>query len=417
MPAFIYEIATTLAARILAMIGPFAVSIITSRVLGPEQRGRYFLILALAQIGAQIGNLGLQSSNTYLVAKRHELVGPLIANSMFVSFAVAPLLTFLIALVFGWPELFGLGSVLGQSLGPNALVAALIAPLMVISLYVNNIAIGVGRVQLFNGLTIAYSLAAIMAALVVSGAGRSTLLFLFGTAVALVIPSIWGARVLLDGHKFNLKFDPELFRRGIAFAAKSYLATMFSFILTRVGIFALHQQGDFDEIGQFSVAVQLADGMTMLPSTVGILLFPLLVRADGHQRRPAMWRTFWALGAIMLALLSVAALLAPWLIPLLFGQAFTRAATLTQAMLPSIMVFSLISVLSQYLAAEGFPIIQVLVWLAGLIVQTGLSYWLAAKWGGMGVALAIAVSSSLVFIVLLFETLSRGRGEIHQDAG
>jgi O-antigen/teichoic acid export membrane protein len=412
MPSFAYDIATTFAARIFAMIGPFAVSIITARVLGPEERGRYFLILALAQIGAQIGNLGLQSSNTYLAANRRELVGPLIANSLFVSTTVVPFITLVIAVLFGWPELFGLGSLLGGPLGSIALAAVILAPLMVISLYINNIAIAVGRVQLFNGLTIAYSLAAIAAASIVSGVGGSTFLFLIATGIALAIPSILGAHYLLAGISTRFRFDFQLFRSGIAFAAKSYLASMFSFLMMRIGVFALHQQGDFEEIGQFSVALQLADGVTLLPSTVGILLFPMLMRAENHQRRPAMWRAFWSLGAIMLVILSVVGVLAPWLIPLLFGQAFTRAVTLTEVMLPSIIIISFISVLSQYLAAEGFPATQVLAWLAGLLVQTALSYWLAAKWGGVGVSVASTISGSLVLALLLLVTLSRKRGEL-----
>jgi O-antigen/teichoic acid export membrane protein len=416
MSSFIYEIGATLAARVFAMVGPFAVSVITARVLGPEERGRYFLVLALAQIGAQIGNLGLQSSNTYLVAKKHELVGQLLANSLFVSAIVVPVVTLLLALVFGWPDLLGLQTFLGGSLGPIALTAAIISPLMVISLYVSNLAIGVGRVQLFNGMTIAYSLAAIAAASIVAAAGGSTFLFLIATAIAVAIPAMMAAQRLLSGRAFRLKFDYQLFRRGVGFAAKTYMATMLSFVMTRVGVFALQHQGDFDEIGQFSVAMQLADGLTMLPSTVGILLFPALIRAENHQRRPAMWRAFWGLGAIMLVVLCVVGVLAPWLIPLLFGQAFTRAVILTQAMLPSIMIVSLISVLSQYLSAEGFPVTQVLAWLVGLVVQTALSYWLAAKWGGVGVSLATTISGLLVFALLMLETFSRKRREIRYDA-
>jgi O-antigen/teichoic acid export membrane protein/glycosyltransferase involved in cell wall biosynthesis len=407
MSSFIYQIGTTLAARIFAMVGPFAVSIITARALGPEERGRYFLVLALAQIGAQIGNLGLQSSNTFIVAKRHELIGPLLANSLFVSATVAPAVTLVLALVFGWPNALGLESIVGGSLGPVALAAAVISPLLVSSLYISNLAIAVGRIELFNGMTIAYSLLAIAAASVVFATGGSTATFLLATAIAITLPSVAGVQRLLSGQAFRLRFNAELFRRGIAFAVKTYLATMLGFVMMRVGVFALQHQGDFHEIGQFSVAVQLSDGLTMLPSTVGIILFPMLIRADGHQRRPAMWRAFWGLGAIMAVVLGAVGILAPWLIPLLFGQAFTGAVILTQAMLPSIMIISLISVLSQYLAAEGFPVTQVLAWLVGLVVQTVLSYWLAAEWGGLGVALATTISGSLVFLLLLLETLSR----------
>ena len=53
LPGF-RDIVSTMFARAVAMIGPFGVSIITARVLGPEDRGHYFLIISYAQIAAQI---------------------------------------------------------------------------------------------------------------------------------------------------------------------------------------------------------------------------------------------------------------------------------------------------------------------------------------------------------------------------
>ncbi len=406
----VYDVATTLAARILAMVGPFVVSIITARVLGPEDRGRYFLVLALAQIGAQVGNMGLQASNTYLVANRRELVGPMVANSLIVSFVVAPAVTALIALVFGWPRLLGLESLLGGSLGPLALLAALIAPFILTSLFINNIAIGVGRVPLFNAMTIAYGFASVAIALLVAVVGGSVPLFLLGALVSLALPTLFGTRLLLVGHALPFRFDVELFRRGIAYAAKAYLATMFGFVMTRVGVFALQHRAGLEEVGQFSVAMQLSDGLVMLPSTVGILLFPELVRTKQHQRRQSMWRTFWTLGSIMLVILAVTYVLAPWLVAFMFGPSFARAATQLQALLPSILMVSLMSVISQYLAAEGFPRIQVLAWLVGLLLQTVLSYWVAGAWGGIGVALSLAVSNAVVLLFLLVETMRRRDG-------
>ncbi|MDI1264406.1 MAG: polysaccharide biosynthesis C-terminal domain-containing protein [bacterium] len=410
MPSFLYDIATTLGARMFAMIGPFAVSVMTARVLGPEERGRYFLILALAQIGAQIANLGLPSSNTYLVVNHRERVGPLMANSLLVAFTVAPLVTLVIAVAFGWPQRLGLGTATGEALGPLALGAVLISPMMLLSLYVNNMALGIGRVRLFNELTIAYSLIAVAVAAIIAGIGGSVGLFLAGTAIALVIPTIPGAWSVLVGHRDQFRLDRDLFRVGVTYAVKAYLATMFGFIMTRVGVFALQYHGNLEEVGQFSVAMQLADGLTMLPATIGILLFPKLMRIESHRRGPAMWRTFWGIAAVMLVTLVIAGVLAPWIVPLVFGLPFARAALLTQALLPSVLLLSLVSVVSQYLAAEGFPRIQVYAWLAGLLMQAGLSYWLAGKWGGMGVSLAMAISYALVFALLLFETMFRKSG-------
>jgi O-antigen/teichoic acid export membrane protein len=403
----VYDIASTLAARAFAMIGPFVVSIITARVLGPEDRGRYFLVLALAQIGAQMANLGLQSSNTYLVADRRELVGPIAANSFLISFAVAPIVTLLVVLASSWPQSIGFEGPAGSSLGPLALAAVILAPFLVISLYISNLAIGVGRVQLFNAMTIGYGVVSVAIAAGIAMVGGSTISFVLGAVVSLAVPVLLGARSLLAGVAVPFRFDVELFRSGMAFAAKAYLATMFGFIMTRVGAFALQHRASLEEVGQFSVAVQLADGLTMLPSTIAILLFPELVRAKQHQRWESTWRTFRALGAIMLVILAVFYALAPWLVALMFGPSFAKAAVVLRALLPSVMMISMMAVISQYLAAEGFPIIQVIAWFVGLLAQTALSYWVADKWGGIGVALCFALSNAVVLLLLLVETLRR----------
>jgi len=406
MSVRLHDIATTFATRIVAMIGPFIVSIITARVLGPEDRGRYFLVLAIAQIGAQVANLGLQSSNTYLVAKRRELIEPIFTNSLLVSVVATPPVTLLIALAAGWPEALGL-RVFGASLGPLALVSVIIAPILVISLYVNNLAIAVGRVQLFNGMTIGYSVASVVITSIVAVTGASISLFLLTSLVALAIPTVIGTRRLLAGEVINVRFDIELFRSGFAFAVRAYLATMFGFIMTRVGAFALQHCANFEEVGQFSVAMQLSDGLIILPSTVGILLFPELVKAAQGQRLDAMWRVFWALGTIMLIVSAGLYVCAPWLVALMFGPSFAGAVAVLRALLPSVLMIALMSVISQYLAAEGFPWIQVIAWLIGMLLQASLSYWAAGHWGGVGVALCFAATNAVVLFVLLAEVLRR----------
>lgn len=403
------QIAETFGARVFAMIGPFAVGIISARALGPEDRGKYFLVLSLGLIAAQIGNLGLQSSNTYLAASRRELVRPLLANGFYIALVVPTLAACVLAIVLGWPELVGLPSPAAGSVGPLTLMAVLIAPVSVMSLYVTNLAVGVGRVSLFNGLTIAYSLLAVAAAILVAVVGGGVAWFLVGALVSILLVVLFGASRMLDGRMPSLSFDAPLFRQGLGFAMRAYMATLFTFLLQRVGIIALQQQADFAELGQLSVATQIAEGLAMLPSTIALLLFPELVRADPGARWRSMWRTFWLLGLVMIPLLGAVGLLAPWIVPLLFGAEFSRSVVVLQTFLPSILLVSMITVLSQFLAAGGFPVMQVVAWLVGFVIQAALSFWLAGTWGAVGIAVALAISYAVVFAILLVETFSAPR--------
>ncbi len=401
------DIVTTLAARGVSMGGPLIVGIITARALGPEDRGQYFLIMSYALIASQIANLGLHASNTYLVANRRYLLGPLFVNGLYVAVIVTPVVALVIVLVLGWPQALGLVAAPGSSTGPVALAAVLLAPLILMLVYISNLAVAVGRVSLYNALTIGYSLLAVVVAGAVWLVGGGTLSFLLAAAFSAAAVCAFVSLRLLSGCRLHANFDLALFKDGFIFAFKAYLTTMFGSLMMRVGILALQQHASMSEIGLFSIAVQLTDGIAQLPATIGILMFPIMLRTETVHRRKAMWRAFWGLGAAMFAMLVVGGIASYWLIPFLFGESFAGSYPYTIALFPQLLLLALMTVISQYLAAEGFPWTQVLAWVVGFLVQAVLSYWLASLWGGFGVAIALTVSSSVVLGILLFAVFSK----------
>jgi len=79
------QIVWTLIVRVLLIAAGFVSSIITARFLGPEGRGVFFYWTTLAAFVIQFGNLGLHSSNTYLLTKGRAPLSALAANSLWVS--------------------------------------------------------------------------------------------------------------------------------------------------------------------------------------------------------------------------------------------------------------------------------------------------------------------------------------------
>ena len=79
------EVLGTLIVRVLLIAAGFISSIITARFLGPEGRGVFFYWTTLAAFAIQFGNLGLHSSNTYLLTKGRARLSSLAANSLWVS--------------------------------------------------------------------------------------------------------------------------------------------------------------------------------------------------------------------------------------------------------------------------------------------------------------------------------------------
>jgi O-antigen/teichoic acid export membrane protein len=410
------DIMETLSARGIAMLGPLVVSIITARALGPADRGQYFLVLAYTQIAIQLANLGLQASNTYLAANKRELLGQLTVNALYVALFVAPLVAVPIALFFGWPQVFGLAAAGPKTVGPLSLTAVLLAPLGLAYLYVSNLAIGVGRVKLFNGLTIAYSLLAVICSCLTWAFGGGTFYFLVAAGGATALTTVFVGWKLLYDQSLSISFDVELFRQGLGYAFRAYLASAFAFLILRVGVLALQNNADLANVGFFSIAAQLTDGIAQLPNTIALLLFPLMIRIARKERRKALWRTLCWLLLTMAFVLGIGTLVSPWLIPLLFGKAYLPSISLTIAMFPQLFILSAIMVLSQFLAAEGFPWIQVYAWALGFVLQTVLSYLLTEIWGGFGVAASLAVSYAVVLCILLVGVFSNARAGTQHEA-
>ena len=124
----------------------FLSSILTARALGPGGRGVYFIAMTFSQIAIQFGNMGLQSSNTYLVAKNNSRFGTLVGNSLWISLMVGGLGTALYALYAQWSHSVALDAYLLW------LTVLFVAP-NIFYMLGTNLLVGVGKLEQFNAYT------------------------------------------------------------------------------------------------------------------------------------------------------------------------------------------------------------------------------------------------------------------------
>ena len=376
-------------------------------MLGPDDRGRYFLIVSFAQIAAQIANLGLHASNTYLAALRRDLLPRLLVNSFYVAALVAPPAALVVVLLADRPDLIGFDRS-SASVGNAAIAAVVLAPLLVLFLYVTNLAIGVGRTLLFNCLSITFGVISVVAAGICAHLGGGLNAYLAAAVATLIVVTAIGTAFLVAGMPESRGFDWPLLRSGLAFALKAYLSALLGFLMTRISILIIQKSVSAGDIGQLSIAIQVFDGLLVLPGTVGMLLFPSLVReSDIKRRRDEFWRALVRLAAVMFVILACVSFALPALTPILFGSVYVAAVPVSLAMLPAVFIFSCISIASQYLAANNYPIMQVWAWAWGFVAQCAL-VGLLIPLGILAIPTALFISSSIVFLILLRECLKMG---------
>jgi O-antigen/teichoic acid export membrane protein len=94
-------------------------------------------------------------------------------------------------------------------------------------------------------------------------------------------------------------------------------------------------------------------------------------------------------------------LVIPYLLPLFFGAKFTPSIGIVRLMLPGIIMFVIVRILSGRFAGSGQPKLLISLFVPVLIVNIILNLFWIPKYGGLGAAMATNVSYSLGAIGML----------------
>ena len=393
-------------ARCVALIGPLVVAVITARMLGPEDRGRYYYVITLATIGAQLAALGIHSSNTFMVAKQPRLLAQILTNSAWVGI-VAGTVAALGAVMLD----FALGDTL--HLGTAVLFVFALCPLTLLFLYLSNLAVAVNRPRLFNGVLVFNSLAVLAMTMACGSVKPALNPFLAAVAVSALISCLVAWALVGRGVRTPWTFDGRLFSRGITFALRAYVLALLGFLMARTSAVIIRRTGEFADLGHWSISAQIADALLLLPATTSLLLFPTLVRAEGRDRWTQFMSMMRRVGLAMLLVCGLAGLLARPVIRLLFGDAYEPAVGITIALLPGVFFLSVTSVVSQFLTALGIPRSQLMAWLIAWVLQIALSVLLTGTYGVLGLAWIQSACAGLVCAWLLVSAARYSpRGEV-----
>lgn len=389
----IRDIVLSLATRAALIAAGLLTSILTARTLGVAGRGEYFYIVTLASLATQFGNLGLASSNTYSLAKDHSLLPQLAANSFWISLVVGTLAACGILI-------FEADQTKHDWIGGPAWLVILMVPPMLYGLLASNLFIGLSLFRHYNCFQLGSTLFQLIAVAGVAWMSLGVHAFLFVSALTGLIAA--GALLAMLNHLNPLvwQFNFQLFRENFGYACRAYLATLMGYGVSRVGVLLLSRFADKEEIGIYSVAVQFADVLMVLPSTMAMVLFPDLLKGPAEKRFARTMRATVQIGLTMAVLCVLTGFFAVWVVPVLFGESFLLSVRVLWWMLPGVFFLSLTNIVSQYLATQGIPPANVWAWMGGLVFLIVFGSQLIPRWGALGAAASLTFTYVLLAIVL-----------------
>jgi enterobacterial common antigen flippase len=384
----------TVGGRCLGLAAGLVGSVVTARYLQPAGRGEYFLALTTAQLIAQFGSLGLQSGNTYFVARDRGLFSGLLANSVWISFFGAPIMGVALLIASLW-------GATGATTATTGWFAVALAPLFVFNLLGNGLFVGLNQMKTFSLLQPMSAVVVLplilVAAMLHAGPSGFLVASLAGWTLTIAIMLV----LLFRQSTGATRFRPDILLTTCSYSTKVYLATLAGFIVLRMNVFILHAVAGAEQVGYYSIASQIADTLAILPQSIATVLFPRLV-ASRAGRFKATMRDAGRTALLLFAMCAIAWACATPAIHLAFGPRFAPAVPVLRAMLPGVFLLGVMSVVSQYLAASGFPVSVVVCWLASVVLGGGVGYGLIARSGAVGASEALSVTYAALLMALLF---------------
>jgi O-antigen/teichoic acid export membrane protein len=166
------------------------------------------------------------------------------------------------------------------------------------------------------------------------------------------------------------------------------------------------------ELGQYGVALRLAEGLVFGAAVLSSTLFPVLVAARRESFAAFHQRLLHAYRACILAALAVSlplALLAPWLVPALFGPAYEPAGWLLTLMAGRVFLAFVGTARSLFLLVEDLQRWATFTLVVGTLVNLLLNLWWIPAHGAVGAVWASLLSFAVTtFAVDLLHPRARG---------
>ena len=379
---FFKKFAETFSTRIILIIISLATGVIIARTLGPEGRGIYAMAMAVGALGVQFCNLGLHSSNTFYISRDPEYLGPLLGNSLMVSFIVGTLAGLIVWTVFFlFPEIAPISGAL--------LILSLIwIPLSLAYLFLQNLLVGLQDMRSYNNIELGTKVFGMFGLGVIIYLGLISPLSVFIIALLTLPLSILFAyrklKNLLE-HRPTPSFS--VFKKSLPYGLKSFIGSLLGFLLFKIDLVMVNDMMGKKQAGFYDVASNMAEVFYIFPSIMFLILFPKLCAIENVKEKWVLAKKV-GLGLMisLILLFSLTALLAEFVIQLLFGQAFIPSAQIFVILIIGKVVLAAGSIFGNFIASIHVPLTLIFCSAGLVVLNIGLNWILIGIYGTTGAA-------------------------------
>ena len=219
-----------------------------------------------------------------------------------------------------------------------------------------------------------------------------------------VIAGIVGSLVLLQGLRLGTPRTVVPLRRVGSFAVAAGLGTIGGLVVLRLDQTVMVPLAGARELGYYAVAVSLAE--LPIAFIAGVRDTIATIAADSDEPAVAA-RSARMTTLLLLPLCLAGALVAPWILRILFGAAFEPATTMTRVLFLGCTANGVAAMLGAGLMALGRPVLRSICQAVCAVVTVPLLFLLVPPLGGLGAAIT-TTSTYCLLAALLGVLFARG---------
>lgn len=169
------------------------------------------------------------------------------------------------------------------------------------------------------------------------------------------------------------------------------LSSMVIMVYLRIDQVMLGEMAGNEEVGIYSVAVRMAEVWYFIPTAIYWSVFPSIIEAKATSDELFYERMQKLYNLVVLTAYAIAipvTVLAHWLVPTLFGEAYARGGLMLAVLIWSNVFSSLEIARSGFLTAMNWTRLYLVTVSLGCVLNIVLNYWLIPLYGGMGAIFA-----------------------------
>lgn len=337
-----YKIAHTSGAKVYSLVIGIVSLSITARWLGPEGRGMLAAVTTWVGLFSTVGYLSLGQAAIYRATeKRNE-------NWLAPTLGSLLLLTAIISCV-GWGVALSLYAVtegeIFEHLSPAVLFAGFLAlPFSVWEQYGSSLLMAIDRLTVYNNAQIVartISVLLVVWAMLINAPLVSALVI---ALVSQALVALAGLDILFAQAAPRVRPDWGTMKALLSGGIKLHLNAIGMVLIASTDVLLITHYHGTTETGHYQLAMQLVNVLLILPHSTSQVLYGKITQmgpdsAWFYQRKMLLWVT---LGMIVIA--GAAAVLSPWVIPLIAGPGFAASITPFRLLLVALvgMTFSVV---------------------------------------------------------------------------